>query len=274
MISLLTDFGLRDPSAAICKGVILGITPDAQVIDISHEVRKYAIRDGALLLWSALPYLPIGIHVAVVDPGVGTARRAIAMQVARGDTLIGPDNGLLLPGANRLGGPTAVRQLENERYRLTPVSSSFHGRDVFAPAAAHLAKGARFEDLGRAVPLDEIVRLPFLEATVKPGILESAVVYIDTFGNVKLAGTRIELEGALGPVRAGDPIEVSIGGPHGRSRATEHTTFELTFGTVAVGRSLLYEDSYGRLCLADNQGDLATRLELSEDQLLALSRPR
>ena len=184
MISLLTDFGLRDPSAAICKGVILGITPDAQVIDISHEVRKYAIRDGALLLWSALPYLPIGIHVAVVDPGVGTARRAIAMQVARGDTLIGPDNGLLLPGANRLGGPTAVRQLENERYRLTPVSSSFHGRDVFAPAAAHLAKGARFEDLGRAVPLDEIVRLPFLEATVKPGILESAVVYIDTFGNI------------------------------------------------------------------------------------------
>ena len=91
---------------------------------------------------------------------------------------------------------------------------------------------------------------------------------------MKLAGTRVELEEALGPVRAGDPIEVSIGGPHGRSRATEHTTFELTFGTVAVGRSLLYEDSYGRLCLADNQGDLATRLELSEDQLLALSRPR
>jgi S-adenosylmethionine hydrolase len=273
VISLLTDFGLRDPSAAICHGVILGIAPDAQIIDISHEVRKYAIRDGALLLWSALPYLPVGTHVAVVDPGVGTSRQAIAIRVGRGDTLIGPDNGLLLPAAERLGGPREVRLIENESFRLPKVSSSFHGRDIFAPAAAHLANGARFADLGHAIDLEDLVRLNMGEPSVTPGALESAIVYIDTFGNVKLAGTLEDLEAALGAVHPGDALEVNIGGPHGRSRATEHPTFETTFAEVPVGHALLYEDSYGRLCLADNQGDLAARLELAEDQAITIRRP-
>src|SRR5439155_21222002 len=104
LISLLSDFGLRDPSAAIMRGVVLGIAPDARIVDISHEVRKFAIRDGALLLWCALPYVPVGYHVAVVDPGVGTARRPVAIRATRGDILIGPDNGPLLAGAERLAG--------------------------------------------------------------------------------------------------------------------------------------------------------------------------
>src|SRR5215213_10469231 len=140
-ISLLSDFGLRDPSAAIMRGVILRIAPDADVLDISHEVRKYRVRDGALLLWCALPYLPVGTHVGVVDPGVGTERRPIAIQVQRGDVLIGPDNGLLLMAADRLRGATAVFELTERAYRLPTVSTSFHGRDIFAPAAAHLATG-------------------------------------------------------------------------------------------------------------------------------------
>ena len=273
VISLLTDFGLRDPSAAICHGVILGIAPNAQVIDISHEVRKFAIRDGALLLWSALPYLPVGTHVAVVDPGVGTSRRPIAVRVARGDTLIGPDNGLLLPAAERLGGAEEARMLENERFRLPTVSLSFHGRDIFAPAAAHLAAGVRFAELGGIVPLDQLVQLTIGQARVTAGGLESAIVYIDTFGNVKLAGTLQDLESALGTVQPGEPLQVEIGGPHGRSRATEHPVFASTFGDVPVGQPLLYEDSYGRLCLADNQGDLAARLELTEDQAITIRRP-
>jgi S-adenosylmethionine hydrolase len=273
VISLLTDFGLRDPSAAICRGVILGIAPDAQIIDISHEVRKFAIRDGALLLWSALPYLPVGTHVAVVDPGVGTSRRPIAIRVKRGDTLIGPDNGLLLPATDRLGGAVEARLLENDRFRLPTVSSSFHGRDIFAPAAAHLAAGARFADLGRTLPVDDLVRLTIGEPSFAPGALETAIVYIDTFGNVKLAGTLADLATALGPVRPGDPLQVEIGGPHGRSRATEHPVFGSTFADVPVGHTLLYEDSYGRLCLADNQGDFAARLELSEDQAITIRRP-
>src|SRR6186997_468288 len=115
-LSLLTDFGARDPSAGIMHGVILGIAPDAAIVDISHEVRKYAIRDGALLLWCALPYLPVGFHVAVVDPGVGTARLPIAIATYRGDVLIGPDNGLLVGVAAKLGGIAEVHVLEAEAY--------------------------------------------------------------------------------------------------------------------------------------------------------------
>ena len=114
-------------------------------------MHKFAIRDGALLLWSAVPYLPVGVHVAVVDPGVGTARKGIAIKTLRGDFLVGPDNGLLMPAAARLGGITHVHLLENERYALPDVSSSFHGRDIFAPAAAHLADGVPIEELGREV---------------------------------------------------------------------------------------------------------------------------
>ena len=111
VVSLLTDFGVRDVSASICRAVVLGICPDAEVIDLTHEVRKYSIRHGALALWCALPYLPVGFHVAVVDPGVGTARRPLAILTGRGDVLIGPDNGLLIPAAERLGGVVESREL-------------------------------------------------------------------------------------------------------------------------------------------------------------------
>jgi S-adenosylmethionine hydrolase len=157
IVTLLTDFGLRDPSAAICKAVVLGICPDAEVIDLAHDVRKYAIGEGALALWAALPYVPVGTHVAVVDPGVGTARRPVALQVARGDVLVGPDNGLLAPAAERLGGIVEARELANEALRLPVVSSTFHGRDVFAPAAGHLAAGVAFEALGPVVEPSTLV---------------------------------------------------------------------------------------------------------------------
>src|SRR5258706_6719420 len=147
LISLLTDFGARDPSAAILHGVVLSIAPEARIIDISHEVRKFAVRDGALLLWCALPWLPVGFHVAVVDPGVGTDRRPIALRVERGDVLIGPDNGLLMAAAGKLGGIIEARILQAQAYRLPTVSTSVHGPAIFAPAAAPLAAGVAFSDL-------------------------------------------------------------------------------------------------------------------------------
>jgi hypothetical protein len=174
LVSLLSDFGAGDPSAAICKGVILGIAPEAQLIDISHELRKFAIRDGAILLWCALPYLPVGVHVAVVDPGVGTDRLPVAIRTGRGDTLVGPDNGLLLLAPDRLGGVVAAHVLENPAYRLPIVSSSFNGRDIFAPAAAHLALGVPIDALGPSVPVERLVRLPIPESRVGAGLLESA----------------------------------------------------------------------------------------------------
>ncbi|MGZ6313848.1 MAG: SAM hydrolase/SAM-dependent halogenase family protein, partial [Candidatus Limnocylindrales bacterium] len=186
-ISFLSDFGSRDPSAAIVHGVIRGICPAAEVIDISHEVRKYRVRDGALLLWCALPYLPVGVHLAVIDPGVGTARRGVALRTARGDLLVGPDNGLLLPAAEeRLGGLVAAHELAAPAYRLPIVSSSFHGRDVFGPAAAHLAAGVALEALGPPVVPADLVRLHWPAAETSPGRLRAELLYVDTFGNVKL----------------------------------------------------------------------------------------
>jgi S-adenosylmethionine hydrolase len=251
LISFLTDFGLRDPSAGIMHGVVLDLVPDARIVDISHEVRKFAIRDGALLLWCALPYLPVGFHVAVVDPGVGTARLPIAIATGRGDVLVGPDNGLLPGAAGRLGGIRAVHVLEAGAYRLPVVSTSFHGRDIFAPAAAHLARGVPIAALGRALHPAALVSSPLAAAEVADGELRSRVVYVDTFGNVKLAGLRVDLEAALGPVVAGDRLEVVIG-----DRAI-HTSWQATFGDVAPGETLVYEDSYGRLCLAASQANAA-----------------
>jgi S-adenosylmethionine hydrolase len=272
VISLLTDFGARDPSAAILHGVIASIAPDARVIDISHEVRKFAVRDGALLLWCALPYLPIGVHVAVVDPGVGTARRPVVLRAGRGDVLIGPDNGLLLAGAARLGGITAARLLESEAHRLPKVSTSFHGRDIFAPAAAHLAAGTAIEALGPEVDIASLVPSPIVDAIVEPGVLRSSIVYVDTFGNVKLAGLRADLEAAIGPVGPGDPLELAFSDRGERPARVETIRWRSTFGEAERGQVLLYEDSYGRICLAENQGDAAADLGLRDDEGVTIRR--
>jgi hypothetical protein len=260
VLSLMTDFGVRDPSGAICEGVILGICPDASVIHISHEVAKYAIRDGALMLWCALPFLPIGVHVAVVDPGVGTARRPVAIVAARGDVLIGPDNGLLMPAAERLGGVRAAHALTSEGHRLHPVSTSFHGRDIFAPAAAHLAAGVPIAELGPALDTDTLVDLVIPAATPIPDGIETSVIYIDTFGNCKLAGMRHELETSVGPMRPGRAVRVRADGGGDRSMSWADT-----FGDVPVGEPILYVDSYDRLTLAVNQGNAAADLGLVQD---------
>ena len=267
LVSLLSDFGARDPSAAIMRGVVLGICPDARIVDISHEVHKYAIRDGALLLWCALPYLPVGFHVAVVDPGVGTARLPIAIATNRGDVLIGPDNGLLVGAAGRLGGIRAVHVLEADAYRLPVISTSFHGRDIFAPAAAHLANGVSIAELGRALDPAALVASPIAEPVIRPGELGSTIVYVDTFGNVKLAGLRADLEAALGPVRPGDILRLALAG----GRAIE-TTWQATFGDVAAGETLVYEDSYSRICLAASQASAAAIHGLVDDLALTVTR--
>jgi S-adenosylmethionine hydrolase len=267
VISLLTDWGLRDPSAAICRGVIMGIVPDALIVDISHEVEKYSIRHGALLLWSALPWLPVGAHVAVVDPGVGTSRRAIALEVARGDYLVGPDNGLLLPAAERLGGITAAHAIDNVAYRLPSVSSTFHGRDIFAPAAAHLAAGVPLAAIGPPVSAADLVTLDWPSADIEPGRLRAAVIYVDTFGNVKLSALASEVRRALGELAAGDPIELLVG-----DREPRTLRWATTFGDVAPGEDALLEDSYGRLSIARNQASAAAGLQLRDGDRLTLSR--
>jgi S-adenosylmethionine hydrolase len=266
VVSILTDFGARDPSGAICEGVILGICPEAAVIQVSHEVTKFAIRDGALMLWCALPYLPVGVHMAVVDPGVGTARRPVALTTGRGDILVGPDNGLLRPAAERLGGVTAAHELTSEAHRLHPVSTSFHGRDIFAPAVAHLANGVPVSELGPALDLATLVGLDIPPATPIPGGVETSVVYVDTFGNCKLAGMRADLEASAGPMRTGRPILIQADGSADRRMAWADT-----FGNVPAGEPMLYVDSYDRLTLAVNQGSAAADLDLAQDQPIRIT---
>jgi S-adenosylmethionine hydrolase len=210
--------------------------------------------------------MPVGVHVAVVDPGVGTERRGVALRVGRGDILVGPDNGLFTPAAERLGGVVAARALTNRDLMLPVVTSTFHGRDVFAPIAAHLAMGTPLEEVGPALDLDSLVRLEEPKPTIRDGVLESRVVHILIFGNVTFAGSIGDLEQAIGPLSAGQPVALEFPAHGGRPAVTETTIWERTFGSVPVGASLLMEDSEGHLSLADNQGNAAERLGLALDR--------
>lgn len=264
VITFTTDFGPAAP--AVCRGVMYGIAPDALIIDISHQVPRYSIREGAGTLAFALPYMPVGIHVAVVDPGVGTDRRGVALRVARGDTLVGPDNGLFMPAADLLGGIVAAHALENRALMLPIVTSTFHGRDVFAPIAAHLATGTPIEAVGPAIDPATLVRLEDPRPFIRDGVLETQVVHIRIFGNATFAGTTADLESAVGPLSPGRRLALEFLAYDGRAAATETTVWERTFGSVPVGASLLMEDSEGHLALADNQGNAAERLGLVLDR--------
>jgi len=269
-VSLTTDFGARDPSTAICLGVIHAIAPLATVMTVTAEIAKFQIRDGALTLWATLPYLPVGAHVAVVDPGVGTARDPLAVATARGDVLVGPDNGLLIPAAERLGGVTVAHRLEAPEYRLPAVSTSFHGRDIFAPAAAHLVNGVPIEALGPAVDPATLVRLDWPEARAREGVLETAIVYVDSFGNVKLVGEVADLEAAIGPLAPGDGLRLGWADDAGEHESV--VPWVETFGRVPKGALLAYEDAYARICLAANQASGAAVLGVREGVHMTIAR--
>lgn len=269
-VSLLSDFGVRDVSAGIMRAVVVGICPRATIVDLAHDIDKFAIRDGALMLWGAIPYLPIGCHVAVVDPGVGTARKGIAIQTARGDYLVGPDNGLLMPAAARLGGITRAHLLENERYALPDVSSSFHGRDVFAPAAAHLANGIGIGELGRAVDPRRLLDLDWPRPDIRPECLGSSAIYVDTFGNVKLSALADDLLAALPGLRFGDALVIRVA--NGGGSPGIHASWARTFGDVPEGAPLLTADSYGRVALSVYHGSAARSFGIGVDTQIEIVR--
>lgn len=245
-ISFTTDYGLRDGFVAACHGIIARVAPDVRVLDVTHLVPPQQVRHGAAVLAQTVPYLPKAVHLAVVDPGVGTARRGVVVVAAHG-LLVGPDNGLLVPAAEALGGVAAAYVINGPE----PASATFHGRDVFAPAAARLARGDAPASFGPAVP--DLVRLPDPLVAALPGKLVSDVLTVDHFGNVQLAATRadLELSGLTGTVtvhteRLAVPAEV------GR-----------TFADVPVGANLVYPDSAGRLAVAVNGGSASAVLGLS-----------
>jgi S-adenosyl-L-methionine hydrolase (adenosine-forming) len=262
-MSFLTDYGLEDGFVAACHGVAARIAPGARVIDITHLVPPGDVRRGAAVLAQTVGYLPPGVHVAVVDPGVGTVRRAIA--VAAGDSiLVGPDNGVLSWAIAAFGGASRAIQLTNGELWLHPVSATFHGRDIFMPVAAHLAAGADLNEAGDEIAAEDLVLLPAPTSRIQDGEAEGEVMSVDRFGNVQLS------------IPAGDAglIGIGIGSPVavrcGRRQLT--VPYLDTFAAGAPGEIVAFTDSAGLISLAINAGDAAQQLGLPPGAHVRLSQ--
>jgi S-adenosyl-L-methionine hydrolase (adenosine-forming) len=262
-ISFTSDYGLEDHFVGVCHGVMARIAPRARVIDLCHAVGAQDVREGAVVLAQALPFLPPAVHLAVVDPAVGTDRGMVAVE-AGGHVLVGPDNGLLVWAAEALGGVGGAYALEHPAYRLAPVSRTFHGRDVFAPAAAHVAAGVDPAELGPAVDPARLVRLESPRPRVDDDRVHGSVLLVDHFGNLSLDLRREQLE--LVGVGVGDPVDVRIGGQ------TYRLPFEETFASVPAGRLVLHEDSFRWLAVAVNHGRAAERLKARTGDPVVVAR--
>jgi len=251
-VSFLSDYGLVDEFVGVCHGVILRLAPEVRIIDISHGIRPQNVRQGAMVLAQAVPYMPTGVHMAIVDPGVGSGRLAVLVQTADGSCLVGPDNGLLIPAASRLGGATACRRLENPRFMSPNPSRTFHGRDVFSPAAAYLARGVDPQEFGDLVPVTKLVPFQLPVARLHDGHYHAVVQHVDRFGSLELNVSPAQAA-ELG-LTVGALLEVGVEGH--RCLAP----FGETFGSVAPGELVVVEDSHGLLAVSVNQGNAAERL--------------
>jgi len=263
MITLTTDFGLKDPYVAEMKAVILGICPNAVIVDITHEIAKFNIRMGAYVLASAVPYFPEGaVHVGVVDPGVGTRRRPIVIQTKQ-SFFVGPDNGLLVLAAEKQG-IMRIHELANPRFMLPKVSHTFHGRDVFAPAAAHLMNGVKPEEFGPEIR--KAVQPEFAKVTQKNGALVGEVLHVDGFGNIitninEKEVTQSHVKAEVSVDLAGHKLKLKLCQAYGETKP--HTPLAL------IG-------SHGFLEISINQGSAAKKFETKPGdkiKLLLQGRP-
>lgn len=258
-ITFLSDYGIADEFVGVCHGVMARIAPGAPIIDLAHGIPRHDVRAGALMLRRALPYMPAGVHLAVVDPEVGTKRRAIALRTAEEDRiLVGPDNGLLALAAQRFGGAIEAADVSRSQHRLEPVSATFHGRDIFAPVAAALAAGADLFDTGEPIDADEITLLHMPMAFAEPDELVAHAVGFDRFGNVTLDVEHQELTSS--GLRLGRPVTIN-------GRPAHYAT---TFSDVAAGELLLYEDAYRTLAIAVNRGSARDSLDVALDDELTI----
>lgn len=242
----------------VCHGVIYGIAPSATIIDVTHAIEPFNVLQGAAILADAIPYLPNGVHVAIVDPEVGTERRAVAVKCDDGRTYVGPDNGILTLAAAR-SGIACVIELDT---RPAPAGSrTFAGRDLFVPAAAHLARGVELSSLGQPIGADSLAEISIPAAKAESGYLRAPVLAVDRFGTLQLACSVVELEesGLCGPVL------VNSNRGRGLARRAE------TFSEVEIGELLLYEDSFRRIALAVREGNASDLLDAGAGDWISLS---
>jgi hypothetical protein len=260
VVTFLSDYGLDDDFVGVCHGVIAGIAPAVRVVDITHGIARHDVRSGALVLRRALAFMPPGVHLAVVDPEVGGQRRAVALRCAGDEArvLVGPDNGLLALAAQHFGGVVEAVDVGRSPLRLEPVSASFHGRDVFAPVAAHLAAGsASLAEAGDPLDPAELVALDLPHARATDDGLLTHALHADRYGNVVLDAGHEDLAGS--GLRLGRAVTVN-----GRP-----ALYATTFTDVPAGGLLLYEDGYRVLSLAVNRGSALASLGLQlDDEIL------
>jgi S-adenosylmethionine hydrolase len=256
-ITFLSDFGLKDDLVGTCHGVMKRIAPEVQIIDITHGIPPQAILQGALVLANTIEYMPVGVHLAVVDPGVGGPRRPLALRDADDRLYVGPDNGLLIPAASRAG-ITAVHELANPDYALPWISRTFHGRDLFSPAAAHLASGVPMAKLGPPLDPEGLVTLEIPEPTIANGVAVATMLYVDGFGNIMLNLTREDAE-RLGLV-SGSRVELDVGGER------YFAVMARTFADARPGDVILYEDSYRNMSIAISRGNAARMMHAVPQQ--------
>jgi len=252
IVTFLSDYGLEDEFVGVCHGVMLRIAPSIHVVDVHHNILRQDIRHGAIVLQQSVRYLPDSVHLAVVDPSVGSGRRAVVLESGWGEIFVGPDNGVLIPAAKDAGGVRRAFEITDKRFMLTPVSRTFQGRDVFAPAAAHVANGVDPSAMGPEISADDLVQLEIPNAWVHDDHLHAEILQVDRFGNLQLNVGSGSLEdlGLLGNGK----LEVRLEGhrlivPMGA-----------TFADVGAGEFILIEDSYRHLSLAINKGDAAAQL--------------
>jgi S-adenosylmethionine hydrolase len=263
-IVFMTDFGTANDAVAVCRAVIYGIAPDVRITDITHQVTPYSIEEASRFLYGVTPYYPQGtIFLVVVDPGVGTSRKAIAVKSKKGQYFILPDNGVITPVLDR-DGLESAREITNQHWMLQgPLSSTFHGRDIFSPAAAHLAAGWEFDLVGP--PVQQLVRLtPKTSVTSAKGIDGDIIGLDDPFGSLitDISGEDFKQLG----YNLGDQIVVQI------NKKTVLLPFAKTFMDVPVGETLLYIDSRGSVGIAINQGSYARKFNVTPPEKIFIPR--
>jgi S-adenosyl-L-methionine hydrolase (adenosine-forming) len=261
-VSFLSDYGRVDEFVGVCHGVMLDVTPDLRIVDVTHDIAPFDVRAGALALVRAVQYLPDGVVLAVVDPGVGTDRRCIAVEV-EGGFLVGPDNGLLAPAVAMLGGPGRIVSLDNTEYQLVAPGTTFAGRDVMAPAAAYLAGGLSIDALG--TPVDASGLAPGLIPLPQEdddGTIAGEVLWVDRFGNCQLniAPEQLVERGLL----PGGYVGVSIGSDDRRAH------WVTAFADAKPAELALLVDSYGMCALALDQRSAASELKLRAGKTLTV----
>ena len=261
-LTFLSDFGLQDDFVGTCHGVIKQLAPDTEIIDITHGIPRLQILQGALVLANTIAYMPVGVHLGVVDPKVGSQRRALALRDEEGRLYVGPDNGLLVPAAERAG-IAAAHELANPEYALDSISHTFHGRDLFAPAAAHLSRGVPLEELGPPLSPDVLVRLDLPEPEIGQTRIGATVLYVDSFGNIALNLTREHATGV--GIVPGMQVELELGGNRVYAVAAR------TFADARPGDIMLYEDSYRNMSIAVSGGSAAEMLHARAGQSLRIN---